>query len=157
MENMIAHLQSHLLGLVHLLTALAAMACGTAVIFAPKGTRKHRLLGRSYLLLMLAMNGTALLIYELFGRFGPFHWMVLVSLASVIGGYLAVWRKVPGWKYRHALFMVGSYVGLMAAAAAEVASRVPGWQFGPSVAISSIVVIFVGIWMMQRKIPRIIG
>lgn len=127
MENMIAHLQSHLLGLVHLLTALAAMACGTAVIFAPKGTRKHRLLGRSYLLLMLAMNGTALLIYELFGRFGPFHWMVLVSLASVIGGYLAVWRKVPGW------------------------------QFGPSVAISSIVVIFVGIWMMQRKIPRIIG
>ncbi len=73
-ENLvIEHLQSHLLGLVHLLTALAAIFFGTAVIFSPKGTRRHRWMGRSYLAMMLAMNGTALLIYELYGRFGPFH------------------------------------------------------------------------------------
>ena len=154
---MIEHLQSHLLGLVHVLTALAAMIIGSAVIFNRKGTRKHRWMGRSYLAMMLAMNGTALLNYELYGRFGPFHWMVLASLATVVGGYIPTWRKAPGWKYRHAYFMVGSYVGLIAAAVAEVASRVPGWSFGPSVVISSVVVIVAGVWMMQKTIPHIIS
>ena len=154
---MIAHLQSDMLGLVHLLTALAAMLFGTAVILGRKGTRKHRWIGRGYLAMMIAMNGTALMIYELYGQFGPFHWMALASLATVVAGYLPTWRKAPGWNYRHAYFMVGSYVGLLAAAAAEVASRVPGWPFGLSVFISSAVVIVVGIWMMRRTIPQIIG
>jgi uncharacterized membrane protein len=57
----IEHLQKHLLGLVHLLTALAAMFFGAAVIFNRKGTRKHRWMGRSYVATMLALNVTALL------------------------------------------------------------------------------------------------
>ena len=154
---MIEHLQNHPLGLLHTLTGLAALLFGTAVIFSRKGTRKHRRMGRGYLALMLALNGTALLDYELYGRFGPFHWMALISLATVVAGFVPTWRKLPGWTYRHAFFMTGSYVGLVAAAAAEVASRVPGWSFGPSVVISSVVVIVVGIWMMQAMIPRIIG
>lgn len=154
---MIEHLQEHTLGLIHLLTALAAMTFGTAVIFSRKGTRNHRWLGRGYLAMMLALNGTALLSYELYGRFGPFHWMVLASLATVIAGYLPTRRKAPYWKYQHAYFMAGSYVGLMAAAAAEVASRVPGWSFGLSVVLSSIVVIVVGVRIMKKTIPRIIG
>ena len=72
---MIEHWQQHPMGFVHIVVALAALALGTAVIFSRKGTRKHRQLGRAYLVMMLALNGTALAIYELFGGFGLFHWM----------------------------------------------------------------------------------
>ena len=154
---MIEHLQNHSLGLVHSLMALAAMLFGAVVIFSRKGTRKHRWMGRSYVAMMLGLNGTALLNYELYGRFGPFHWMVLASLATVVAGFVPTWRKAPGWIYRHAYFMAWSYIGLMAAAVAEVASRVPGWSFGPSVVIGSVVVIVTGAWMMQKTIPHIIS
>jgi uncharacterized membrane protein len=137
--------------------ALAAMLFGAAVIFIRKGTRKHRWMGRSYVAMMLGLNGTALLNYELYGRFGPFHWMVLASLATVVAGFVPTLRKAPGWIYRHAYFMAWSYIGLMAAAVAEVASRVPGWSFGPSVFISSVVVIVVGVWVMRKTIPHIIS
>jgi uncharacterized membrane protein len=153
----IEHLQNHSLGLVHLLTALAAMFFGAAVIFNRKGTRKHRWMGRSYVAMMLALNVTALLNYELYGQFGPFHWMVLASLATVVAGFVPTWRKAPGWIYRHAYFMAWSYIGLMAAAFAEVASRIPGWSFGPSVIISSVIVIVAGVWMMRNTIPHIIN
>ncbi len=154
---MIEHLQIHLLGLVHVVTALAALLFGTLVVFGKKGTRRHRRVGRWYFAFMLAMNGTALLDYELFGRFGPFHWMALISLATVVAGYLAVRNRKAYWKPRHAYLMAWSYVGLIAAATAEVASRVPGWSFGSSVVMSSLVVILVGGWIMHRRIPLIIG
>lgn len=144
------------MGLLHVLLALAAMLFGTLVVFHRKGNARHRLLGRAYLVSMLGLNATALLNYELFGYFGPFHWMALFSLASVLGGYLAVRSKRSGWKSTHAYFMTGSYVGLLAAAVAEVASRVPGWQFGLSVVISSAVVILAGVALMVRRIPPII-
>ena len=106
--------------------------------------------------MMLALNGTALLIYELYGGFGPFHWMSLVSLATVIAGFAPTWRKAPGWIYPHAYLMAWSYTGLMAAAVAEVASRVPGWSFGPSVVISSLIVIVFGAIMIRKTIPKTI-
>lgn len=137
--------------------AIAAMLFGAAVISSRKGTRKHRWMGRSYVAMMFGLNGTALLNYELFGRFGPFHWMALASLATVVAGFIPTWRKAPGWIYRHAYFMAWSYIGLTAAAIAEIASRVPGWSFGPSVVISSIVVVVAGAWWMRKTIPHIIS
>ena len=137
-----------------MLTALAAILLGAIVLLMRKGTRRHRWLGRSYLFAMLALNATALMDYELFGRFGPFHWMALISLATVVAAYVAARRRAPGWKWRHANFMAGSYVGLMAAATAEVASRVPAWSFAWSVIISSAVVIVAGLWLMKKMLPR---
>ena len=151
---MIEHLQNHWLGLAHLLIAVAALLIGALVLFARKGTRRHRWLGRAYLASMLALNFSALLIYEVFGGFGVFHWLALFSLATVLGGYQAVWRKFPGWKVPHANFMVGSYVGLVAAAVAEVTSRVPGWPFGATVFISSAVVVVAGVAMMKKLVPK---
>jgi hypothetical protein len=107
--------------------------------------------------MMLGLNLTALLNYELYGRFGPFHWMVLASLATVAAGMVPTWRKAPGWIYGHAYFMAWSYIELMVAAVAEIASRIPGWSFGPSVIISSVVVIVAGVWIMQKTNPRIIS
>jgi len=151
---MIEHLLNHPLGLVHTIVALAAIVFGTLVVLNRKGTRNHRRIGYGYVAMMLALNGTALLDYELYGHFGPFHWMALASLATVVVGFVPVWRKGPGWIYRHANFMAGSYVGLLAAAVAEVASRIPGWSFGQSVIISSVAVVVLGIWIMRKTVPR---
>ena len=153
---MIEHLLSHWMGLVHVLLALAALLFGTLVLPFRKGDSRHRLLGRAYLISMVGLNLTALLNYELFGYFGPFHWVALLSLASVLGGYVAVRRKSSGWKHRHAYFMAGSYVGLLAATVAEVASRVPSWPFGISVVVSSLLVILIGVVLMMRMLPGIL-
>jgi uncharacterized membrane protein len=153
---LIEHLLSHPMGFIHVCFALLALIFGGIVLLKRKGNSTHRWIGRIYLVSMLALNITALLDYELFGRFGPFHWMALFSLATVIGGYWAVVRKNTNWKYRHAYFMVGSYVGLVAAAVAETATRIPGWSFAPTVIISSVLVILVGVSLMMKLLPRIL-
>lgn len=151
---MIEHLLTHPIGLVHVLAALAALVLGAVVVALRKGNPRHRWLGRAYLLSMLALNATALSVYELFGGFGPFHGLSLFSLATVLSAYAAVRRRKPGWKMRHAYFMTGSYVGLVAAAVAEVASRVPGWSFSAAVVVSSALVIVGGMAWMMRWVPR---
>ncbi len=94
---MIEHLQNHSLGLVHLLTALAAMFFGVAVIFSRKGTRKHRWMGRSYLAMMLALNVTALL-NEVTSRipgwsFGPP--VIISSVIVVVAGARTMRITIP--------------------------------------------------------------
>jgi len=99
------------MGLAHFLTALAAIVFGALVLFSRKGTRGHRWTGRCYVASMFALNFTALMDYELFGHFGPFHWMALLSLASVVAAYLTVRNNAPGWRSSHAYLMGGSYIG----------------------------------------------
>ncbi len=154
---MFEHLLNHPLGFIHVVSAIAAILFGTAVMLVRKGTRRHKWVGRSYATMMLATNTTAMMIFELYGHFGPFHWMVLASSVSWLAGYVIAWRRTSGWRYKHAYFMAGSYVGLMAAAGAEVVSRVPGWPFGLTVVVSSVTVICVGIYAMQRTMPKVLG
>lgn len=153
---MIQHLLEHPLGLVHFLCALAAIILGAVVVFSRKGTTRHKVVGRSYVAAMWLLNITALMDYELYGYFGPFHWMALISLTTVIFAHLAVLRKRPGWKQSHAYLMAWSYVGLMAAAVAETASRVPEWSFGYSVVISSLLTLMVGMWCIKVLMPRVL-
>ena len=155
-HTLIEHWLVHPLGLVHLVLALLAVVFGTLVIGAPKGTPRHRRLGRAYLLAMVGLNGTALAIYELFGRLGPFHCMALLSLLTLVAGYLPARTRSTGWMSRHAYFMAGSYVGLIAALASEILTRLPGLSLFTGVLIASAVVIVVGVWLMLRLIPRIL-
>lgn len=132
------------LGLAHTALAILALVVGAAVLVLPKGGRRHRVLGITYAVAMLLMNATALMIYRLFGGFGPFHWAALISLATLAAGWLPARRRDAGWLVRHAYFMAWSYVGLLAALAAEITSRVPGWDFGRSVLYSSLTVFVLG-------------
>jgi uncharacterized membrane protein len=113
------------LGAAHFAASLAALALGLAVILERKGTPAHRLIGASYAVAMILLNVTALGVYRLTGSFGPFHALALVSLAILARGIAAVWRRPAGWLKTHYYSMAWSYVGLLAAAAAEVIARVP--------------------------------
>ena len=144
-----------ILGTAHLGLALAAIGFGAMVMVSAKGTRVHRWLGRCYGVAMLGLNATALLIYDLFGTFGPFHWLALASLATLIAGLTAAWRRRPagGWVRMHAEFMSWSYVGLLAAAVAETASRIPGAPFAGSVIAASLVVLAIGGIVLRARLP----
>jgi len=150
------HTLQHPVGLTHLITALLAIVIGTLVVLSRKGTRKHKWLGRTYVGMLVAVNVSAFLIYELFGGFGLFHWMALFSLLSVLLGYIPARLRKPGWKIQHAYFMSGSFVGLVAALAAETLTRYISLPFFAAVGAVSIAVIFLGVLLMFRFIPRLL-
>jgi len=143
--------------------AVASLALGAIVLLTPKGTARHRRLGFAYAACMLALNVTALSIYEAFGTFGPFHVLSNVSLATLLAGLAVAFFRWPpsGWVYLHYEWMSWSYVGLCAAAASEAAVRVPGLPYAWSVVAASTVVILVGGWIVRSRrravVSRVIG
>jgi uncharacterized membrane protein len=158
------------LGWTHSATAAFALASGAAVLLATKGTRRHRQLGWVYVTSMVALNGTALLIYRLFGGFGPFHAFAILSLITVVAGAAAAVqaRRFRGIRAldsrtraleRHYAWMTWSYVGLVAAALSEGATRLPlfrpqpgaGLGFGIGVGVATIVVVAVGAQLIRTR------
>ena len=150
------------LGWVHMTFGLVALLAGGVVISIRKGTRWHRTFGHFYLSSMVALNATAFFIYGLFGTFGPFHWMAVASLITLIVGMFPVLSRKPRgkWLELHAGFIAGSYVGLVAATAAEITSRLPGGWDSFSAAVTGItiaVVIAVGVLLIRTRLPKTVG
>jgi hypothetical protein len=102
---------------------------------------------------MVLLNVTALAIYRLTGAFGPFHVAAILSLASVTAGIIPAVRRKPAatWVERHYWWMTYSYLGLLAAAVAEVVTRVPGIDFWWTVVIASAAVFVVGAPIIRRR------
>ena len=145
-------------GLVHTVFGSAALLLGFLVLMGRKGTLIHRRLGQSYVIAMIALNVTALLIYDLYGRFGPFHIAAVVSLATVLAGLIPVVFRRPreSWMRHHAALMCWSYVGLFAAFVSEIATRVPGVRFGWGVVAATIAVVIVGAVLINGRVPSIV-
>jgi uncharacterized membrane protein len=133
------------LGLTHTTLAVLAILFGAVVVLNRKGTSRHKVYGWLYVLAMVGQNVTALLIYRLFGRFGPFHWLALSSLATVfVALAFVLLRRPPNWLALHGETMSWSYVGLLAAAVAEISVRFLAFPFGLTVLVSSIAVTAAG-------------
>lgn len=147
------------LGLVHTLLGVLALLFGLAVVVRRKGTRPHRRLGRAYFASMLLLTATAFMIYDLYGRFGPFHIAAVVSMATTIAGFLPVYLRRPPktWMALHAIFMGWSYVGLLAAFIAEIATRVPGVSFGPGVIGATALAMAGGAILIHTRVPKIVA
>ena len=152
-----------ILGQLHFASALIALASGAWVLFRRKGTRIHRRVGWLYAASMLVLNASALSLYRLTGTFGPFHVAALISLAGLAAGIISARRRRHGdrdWLMRHYFFMAYSYLGLVAAAVAETATRWPAIQavaggptaaFWAAAAVASIVVFVVGAVLIRRR------
>lgn len=146
-------------GLVHLLSALLAMVAGATVLLNTKGGLFHKRVGYVYVALMVILNVTAFMIYHLFGKFGPFHVLALVSMVSIIGGMVPVVlrQRISGWIYWHYYFMNWSVVGLYAAFWAETLTRtLPMKQFWPIVMIATGVTAFIGSFLIRRHAARLL-
>ena len=153
---MTEHVLRHPVGLLHLLVAILGIAFGSVVILSEKGTAAHKWFGRAYVIMMVAINLSAFMIYEVYGRFALFHWMAVFSLLTVLAGYMPARTRKPNWRARHAYFMSASYVGLLAALAAEILTRTPWLPFLGAVGIASTAVIVLGLIIMFRRIPKLL-
>ena len=101
------------LAYIHLATVLPAFLIGTFLFINRKGTAKHRLLGKLYMLLMLFTALVTLFMSAevgptLLGHFGFIHLFSLLVLYSVPQAYFAARN---GNIKSHKLNMVGLYVG----------------------------------------------
>ena len=110
---------------IHLLAALIAMLTGSYILFTPKGTTTHRLVGWLYSVSMSILLFTAFHIYSLLGHFGIVHWGAVGSVdALVVGlgsvGLRSVFRSWLRWHY---LGMGASITGLYAAFVVESTYR----------------------------------
>jgi uncharacterized membrane protein len=141
------------LGIAHTALACIALALGAIVVLRRKADRLHRTTGHLYVASMLATNITALNIYDLFGQFGPFHAAAIVSLATVIAGMVPAVIRLPRstWFETHAYFMSWSYVGLVAAAAAEAAVRLPAVPFGPAAFVATLLITMIGALLIHGR------
>jgi len=145
-------------GLVHALIGLLALLLGLAVITLAKGTQLHRKVGFAYVTAMAALNLTALWIFDLTGRFGPFHVAAVISLVTIIVGWLPVaYRRPREWMVLHGIVMGWAYVGLVAAFLAEIAVRVPGVGFSWGVIIATAIAIVGGALLIHTRVPAIAG
>ena len=108
-----------------------------------KGTKFHIRAGYFYVVNMAVLLITALMIYRLFNGWGVFHYMTILSITICNGNdnfkYYLIWFKKPisKWKYLHFTFMYWSVIGLYAAFAAEVLTRIPDTPFFGMVGVAT--------------------
>jgi len=125
-----------LLGWLHALACLAALAAGSWNLALPKGTPLHRQVGRGYMLSMLVLNLSAFGIYKFdIGSFVPFHagphifglfhWFAVAALVFIaIGWYAARHQDRAFWAYTHPIAMLLSFYDLVGGGINEVFTRV---------------------------------
>lgn len=134
------------IGLTHLISGLFALVFGGGVLILKKGTTLHKRVGYLYVASMVVMIATSFGIYRLFGKFGVFHFLSLISTFSLLAGMLPMLKKVrtPQDLETHFKRMYWSVVGLYAAFAAESFVRIPKFgSFWAAVAWS-----FVGVFII---------
>ena len=143
-----------LLGLGHTVLGVSALGFGASVLGSEKGTLRHRRLGRAYGASMVGLLATGLLIYDLFGYFGPFHYFAIIGMVTLVAGLVPVLRRRPAgtWVDYHAHFMCWSFIGLVAATVAEIATRLPSVPFQSGVIWSSVLVILVGYVVVRTRL-----
>lgn len=142
------------LGLVHTASALLAMLMGAIVIVKPKRGLFHKRIGYAYVASMVVLNITAFQIYRLFGRFGPFHALAIISLFSLMAGIAPALlrQRVKNWMHWHYYFMNWSVVGLYAAFWAELFTRtLPMGQFWPVVMIATGITTGIGSYFIRKR------
>jgi uncharacterized membrane protein len=101
----------------HAVLAILAFALGAAQLTLPKGGRLHRLRGRAWVVVMVAVAVSALFINER-GGLGPFSWihlLVPVTLFGLVSGMRDIRRgDVRG----HAIGMTTVFVSAFVIAGA---------------------------------------
>ncbi len=117
------------LGWIHTIACIIALPSGLYLLAAAKGTKRHRSIGRWYLVSMVIGAATALGLYAPIAGIAPgfnrFHWMAVVTLVALAFAYTGARRQAQApWAYVHPMGMVVSYYMLIGALINESFARV---------------------------------
>ncbi len=99
---------------LHLIAVVPALVIGTVVLFLEKGTPRHKALGRIWVALLLVASISSFWIFEIRDGAGPSP-IHLLSIWTLIALGLAVYHIRRGNRRTHRAFMIGTYIGLVAA------------------------------------------
>ena len=146
-------------GALHVVFAIASLILGAAVVCQPKGGRRHRSLGYSYVASLLMVNVSALSVYEDSAGAGPFHVLAVVSLVTLASGFIPAFLRRPtaSWLDLHAHLMSWSYVGLVAAGIAQIATLSTSLPPRYAVGLPSVLVVIVGGVLIHSRVPKVLA
>ncbi len=106
---------------VHLLAGLSALILGLVQLLAAKGSKRHRLLGRLWVMIMVALCTSAFFLHGfpplMFGL-SVFHLLSIWTLFCLAISVLAVRQQQIRL---HRTFIIGAYVGTVGAALGTLA------------------------------------
>ncbi|MBI1889272.1 MAG: DUF2306 domain-containing protein [Burkholderiales bacterium] len=108
---------------LHLIAAFASLIIGGIVLASTKGTYRHRMLGRVWVLVMATTAISSFWIKHS-GNFSWIHLLSIWVLIALIAAIVSIYRKNVR---SHLRFMRGAYVGL---AIAGVFTLLPARRLG---------------------------
>ena len=95
---------------LHVLTVVPAAFLGAYILLARKGTPVHRMLGKIWVVLMIASALSSFFIHQirLWGAFSPIH---LLSVLVILSSLFAIHQVRRGNIKAHKASMVSVYIG----------------------------------------------
>lgn len=121
------NLVNNQIGLIHLVASIFALVLGSAVLMMTKGSKIHIRIGYFYVGSMFVLLVTAFMLYNLFGKWGIFHYFAVLSSLTLLLGMLPIFLRnhIKNWAYLHFSFMYWSVIGLYGAFVSEMMTRIP--------------------------------
>jgi uncharacterized membrane protein len=124
-------LYSNEIGLIHFVASVSALVFGSAVLLMTKGSKTHIRMGYCYVASMVVLLATAFMLYNLFGKWGIFHYFAVIASVTLALGMVPIFLRnhVKNWAYLHFSFMYWSVIGLYGAFVSEMMTRIPEVPF----------------------------
>ncbi len=148
-----------MLNFVHTIFSAAALISGAMVLSSRKATRRHRKVGYVYVVSMLGSLLTSFFIFDLFGTWGAYHWLAIVSLVTLcLGMYFPLFaRNFKGWAVQHYMWMSYSYVGLVMAGGSHLFQYTTHWPSWLSISLYWALPYVVGTFLIFRNRKKILA
>jgi uncharacterized membrane protein len=117
---------------VHAALALLAIPLGLYIFIIKKGTMNHRILGRTWVTVLIIVSLTAVFIKTINpGQYSLIHLLIPYTIGSLI---YSIWNikkfkktKIERYKIKHMHSMIGVYIGALLIAGAF--TLIPGRFF----------------------------
>ena len=103
-------LQSTFIIQLHVLTAFMMVGFTAAIVLSPKGTKMHRAFGKAWMVFMGLVALSSFFIWDM-KQVGPFSWIHLLSVVTLLGMFDAVHAIRQGDVKRHRATMTMLIMG----------------------------------------------
>ena len=117
---------------LHVASGIVAVACGVGAMLTGKGSRRHRRLGRAYVIVLVLLCGTAAILAGLdWAHRWPLIVLGAVALSCAAIGYGAVRLARPARIAVHLSGMGVGYIAMLTAFYVDNGPRLPVWSLLP--------------------------
>jgi len=149
-------------GGLHAGLAVICLVLGPVIFLRRKGDTIHKMLGRIWAAMMLVLNITALMTYELDGRPNLFHAFAILNLIALIPAFVFIKKyqksRNPKHLALHQELMAWAYFGLAAAGVWQLATsllRIDMLPMHPKFFMPTLgIATGLASWMLARYLKR---